>query len=84
MNVIVLVLGILVTGLEEIPILFMFKLSCKQLVPRSLGETRLMCVDLPIVSLLTRSIYCISFRIKRTKLVNATISLMARDPPSIV
>ena len=39
---------------------------------------------LPSSSIITRSIYCISVRVKRAKLVNASISLLARDPPSIV
>jgi hypothetical protein len=55
----------------------------KQLFPISLGETGLMYV-LPSFSLILRSIYHISARVKRTKLVNPSISLLARDPPSIV
>jgi hypothetical protein len=56
---------------------------CKQLVLRSLGEMRLMNV-VPSFSLITRNMYRISVRIKRTELVNALISLMARGPPHIV
>ena len=48
MNVIVLVLGILVFGLEGVPSLFVFVACglswCKQLISRSLGEPRLVHV----------------------------------------
>ena len=86
MNVVVLVLGILVFVLEGIPNMFVFVVCnlspCKQSVPKSLEETRLMYI-LPSFSLMT-TIYCISVRFKRTKLVNTSISLPPRDPPSIV
>ena len=66
MNVIMLVLGELVFGLEGIPNLFVFLVCglslCKQLVMRSPKETRLVYV-LPSFPLITRSIYCISARV---------------------
>ena len=84
MNVIVLVLGVLLFGLRGNPNLFVFVvcgLSLFQLVPRSLGKMGLVYV-LPSSPLIANSICLV--RVKSTKLVNASISLLPKDPPSLM
>ena len=83
MNVIMLVFGILVFGLKGLPNLFVVVV---QLVIyfQEILERRDLCTSSLYFPLTTRSIYHISVKVKSTQLVNASLSLPTRDPPSIV